>query len=49
MKVNIIYEELYISESFLIFEGLILENITNINLKKFIRYCYVHKISDVFN
>ena len=49
IKANIIYEELYIFERLFIFEGLILENITNINLKTFIKYCYVHKISNVFN
>ena len=49
IKANIIYEELYIFERLFIFEGLILENIANINLKTFIKYCYVHKISNVFN
>ena len=49
MKANIVYEDLYIFEGLLIFEGLILENITNITFKQFVKYCHVHKMSNVFN
>ena len=43
MKPNTAYEELYIFNGLLIFEGFILENVTNIKFKRSIKYCYVHK------
>ena len=43
MKPNTAYEELYIFKGLLIFEGFILENVTNIKFKRSIKYCYVHK------